>query len=99
MRKIKRKAVKKGKPCFNHPNNFETEECERCHKFFCSECYVEDWNENFYQQFLGKKREFIKRIYCKSCHRRIIRIRIIAAAGVLALFLIPFIIWVILPFL
>ena len=36
------KKRKKGQACINHPNIFETKECERCDEFFCDDCIVED---------------------------------------------------------
>jgi hypothetical protein len=88
-----RKIAKKGQPCVNHPNNLKTEECERCHRFFCEECYVEEWHETFFQQFIGQKREIVKNIYCKPCRKRVVRIRMIAYIGILLLFFLPIILW------
>ena len=90
MRTIKRT---KGIPCVNHPDNIETQQCERCHKYFCQDCLIEDWNENFYQQFLGKKRQFTSKTYCKACQKRVIRARLITSIILLALFMSPLILW------
>ena len=94
----RKKRKEKGQPCINHPNNYDTEECDRCQQFFCSECYVEDWQENFLQQFIGQKRNFQKKFYCYSCQRRVNRVHMIAYLGLLALFVTPILIWLILSF-
>ncbi|MFX0084731.1 MAG: hypothetical protein ACFFAU_03580 [Candidatus Hodarchaeota archaeon] len=96
MSKMKDKKKEKGSSCVNHPDNYDTEECERCRKFFCSECYIEDWQENFLHQFIGQKRDFIKKIYCEPCQKRVRRVRMIAYLGLLGLFVTPFVIWFIL---
>jgi hypothetical protein len=94
MSQKKRKLSKKrGSACVNHPNNFETKKCERCHQFFCSECFIEDWHENFLSQFVGQKRDFIKKIYCIPCQKRVVRVRLLAYSGLLVLFVLPFVIW------
>ena len=93
-RKIARKS---GKPCINHSKNYDTTECERCHEYFCTECIVEDWHESFFSQFLGQKREFVKKDYCIPCQKRVVRIRLLSYIGLLALFGIPVILWLLLP--
>jgi hypothetical protein len=95
MTKFKRKISKKGTPCVNHPKNLVTQECERCHQYFCSECYVEDWHETFFHQFLAQKREVVKTIYCIPCQKRVVRVRMIAYIGFLSILLLPIIIVVI----
>ncbi len=92
----KPKRKEQSQPCSNHPSNADTEECERCHKFFCAECYIEDWHENFLYQFVGKKREFVKRVYCSPCQKRVQRMRLIAYLGLFILLVGPFILWFIL---
>ena len=94
----KGRKKEKGVACVNHPDNYDTKECERCDKFFCSECYVEDWQENFLHQFIGQKRDFIKKIYCNPCQKRVLRVRVIAYLGLLALIGGPFFLWFILNF-
>ncbi|MFX1517768.1 MAG: hypothetical protein ACFFC6_15805 [Promethearchaeota archaeon] len=84
---------KKGQACVNHPNRFETKECERCNEFFCEECIIEDWSVNFFQQFIGQKRDFIQKTYCKPCYRRVAQIRMIAYIGLLVLFGGPIALW------
>ncbi|UCE13090.1 MAG: hypothetical protein JSV04_12970 [Candidatus Heimdallarchaeota archaeon] len=98
MPKKKRKESKQGPACVNHEDRFDTEECERCHEFYCPNCYVEDWHENFLQQFVGQKRDFIQRIYCTSCQKRVVRVRLIAYIGLLLLFGTPFVLWFLLSF-
>ncbi|MFX1282067.1 MAG: hypothetical protein ACFFB5_00365 [Promethearchaeota archaeon] len=93
MTKKKEKQLRKGHMCVNHPNNFETKECERCNEYFCSDCYIEDWSVNFFQQFLGQKRDFIQKIYCKPCYNRVMRVRMIAYLGLLLLFGGPIVLW------
>ena len=93
-RKDKKKEI--GPACVNHPDNYNAKECERCRKYFCSECYIEDWQENFLHQFVGQKRDFIKKIYCKPCQKRVARVRMIAYIGLLGLFGTPFVIYMIL---
>ena len=88
-KKTRKIGKKQGPPCVNHPDNCNTQECERCKKFFCSECIVEDWHENFFSQFIGQKRDFIQKIYCKPCEKRVRRIRVIASVGILFLFGLP----------
>ncbi len=95
MAKTKEKQHRKGRGCVNHSNNFETKECERCHEYFCPDCYIEDWSVNFFQQFVGQKRNFVKKIYCKPCRNRVIRIRMIAYLGLLILFGGPVVLWLI----
>lgn len=90
QRKITKKA---GEPCINHSDNFNTEECERCHKFFCSECIIEDWHESFLTQFIGQKREFNRKKYCFSCQKRVVRVRLIGYIGLLLLFGLPIVLW------
>jgi len=90
MRTIKRT---KGISCVNHPDNIETQECERCHKYFCQECLIEDWSENFYQQFLGKKRQFTSKIYCRPCQKRVNRARVITSIILLTLLISPLLLW------
>ncbi|MHA2306020.1 MAG: hypothetical protein ACXACU_11570 [Candidatus Hodarchaeales archaeon] len=92
----RKKGKEKGYPCVNHPKNYDTEECERCQRFFCAECYIEDWQENFLHQFIGQKRDFIQKIYCIPCQKRVGRVRMIAYLGLLAIFVTPFAIWLIL---
>lgn len=98
MTKLKRIKTKKSHPCINHPNINETKECERCHQYFCSNCYLEDWHETFFGQFLARKREVVKTIYCKPCQKRVVRIRMIAYLGLLTLFTLPIVIWVLMAF-
>ena len=93
-----KKKRKKGFACTNHQNNYETKQCERCDQYFCEECYVEDWHENFLHQFIGQKRDFVKRIYCLPCQKRVVRVRLIAYLGILLVFAIPFVLWFILLF-
>lgn len=95
MAKARSKKRKKGQACVNHPNNFETKECERCDNFFCEDCIVEDWSVNFFQQFIGQKRDFVQKIYCKPCYKRVVRIRMIAYVGLLVLFGGPVVLWII----
>lgn len=94
----RKKKKEKGHSCVNHRDNYETKECDRCQQFFCSECYTEEWQENFLHQFIGQKRDFIMKIYCIPCQRRVNRVHMIAYLGLLALFVIPFTIWLILSF-
>ena len=89
-RKISRKQ---GPVCTNHSTRFDTEECDRCHKFFCADCSVEDWHENFFSQFIGQKRDFIKKNYCKPCQKRVVRIRLAAYIGLLLMFGLPILLW------
>ena len=94
MSQKKQKRLKKrGPACINHPANFETKKCERCKQYFCSECFVEDWHKNFLSQFVGQKRDFIKKIYCIPCQKRVVRVRLLAYSGLLILFVLPFVIW------
>ncbi|MFX0016577.1 MAG: hypothetical protein ACFFB2_18755 [Promethearchaeota archaeon] len=95
MSKTRTKNHKKGNPCINHPNIFNTQECERCHEYFCPECFIEDWSVNFFQQFIGQKRDFVQKIYCKPCQKRVTRIRMIAYIGLLLLFGGPIMLWLI----
>ena len=95
MNKKKSKKKKTGQPCINHPDHFETKECERCNEYFCSECYVEDWSTNFFHQFIGQKRDFIQKFYCQPCRKRVVRIRVIAYLGLLLLFGGPIVLWLI----
>ena len=90
QRKISKKA---GQSCVNHNDNFITEECERCHKFFCSDCIVEDWHESFFTQFVGQKRAFTKKNYCIPCQKRVVRVRLIGYSGLLLLFGLPIVLW------
>ena len=91
--KTRKSSKKRGLACVNHSANLVTKECERCHKFFCSECYIEDWHESFLTQFVGQKRDFIKKIYCKPCQKRVVRVRLIGYSGLLIIFILPFVIW------
>lgn len=93
MSQRKHRSSKKDLACINHPANLDTKECERCHNYFCSECYIEDWHETFFQQFVGQKREMVKKIYCVPCQKRVIRVRMIAYIGLLVLFLSPVLLW------
>lgn len=95
MAKKRSKTQKKGQSCVNHPNRFETKECERCDDFFCEDCIIEDWSVNFFQQFIGQKRDFVKKTYCKPCYNRVVRIRMIAYVGLLVLFGGPIVLWLI----
>ncbi|MHA2176260.1 MAG: hypothetical protein ACXACP_01285 [Candidatus Hodarchaeales archaeon] len=92
-KKTRKIGKKQGPACANHPNNHNTEECERCKKFFCSDCIVEDWHENFFSQFIGQKRKYIQKIYCKPCEKRVVRIRLLANFGLLILFGLPIVLW------
>jgi hypothetical protein len=92
-KKTRKISKKRGVACTNHSDNFETKECERCKKFFCSDCYVEDWHESFLSQFVGQKREFVKKIYCKPCQKRVVRVRLIGYGGLLLILVLPFVIW------
>ncbi|MFW9905909.1 MAG: hypothetical protein ACFFFH_16425 [Candidatus Thorarchaeota archaeon] len=94
MSKKRSKKEKKGQACVNHPNTFETKECERCKNYFCEECIIEDWSVNFFHQFLGQKRNFVHKTYCKPCYKRVVLIRMIAYAGLLALFGGPVVLWI-----
>ncbi|MFX0170776.1 MAG: hypothetical protein ACFE9L_02540 [Candidatus Hodarchaeota archaeon] len=95
MVKEKRRISRKEPPCVNHPNNYGTKECKRCNQYFCSECYIEDWHETFFHQFLAQKREVIKTVYCKPCQRRVVRVRMIGYIGFLIILTLPLIITVI----
>ncbi len=87
---------KKGSVCVNHSGSYDTKECERCHKFFCTDCIVEDWHENFFSQFIGQKRDFIQKYYCKPCQTRVVRIRLAGYIGLLLMFGLPVVLWVLL---
>ena len=89
-------AKKPGKPCVNHNSNYTTVECERCHKYFCSECTVEDWHESFFSQFVGQKRSFSKKDYCIPCQKRVVRVRLFGYIGLLSLFGLPIVLWLML---
>ena len=93
MTNKKSKKRNTGQACINHQNDFETKECERCHEHFCPKCFVEDWSVNFFQQFIGQKQDFVQKIYCKPCQRRVVRIRMIAYIGLLFLFGGPIVLW------
>ena len=95
MTKKKSKNLKTGEVCINHPDNYETKECERCHEFFCADCITEDWSTNFFQQFIGQKRDFIQKIYCHPCRTRVVRIRVLAYLMLLLLFAGPIVLWLI----
>ena len=92
-KKARKISKKRGVACTNHSDNFMTKECERCKKFFCSDCYVEDWHESFLSQFVGQKREFIQKIYCKPCQKRVVRVRLIGYSGLLLILVLPLVIW------
>ncbi|MHA2138200.1 MAG: hypothetical protein ACXABU_08435 [Candidatus Hodarchaeales archaeon] len=92
--KDRRISRKQGPVCANHTDRFDTKECDRCHKFFCTDCNVEDWHENFFSQFIGKKRDFIKKIYCHPCQKRVVRIRMAGYIGLLLMFGLPVVLWV-----
>jgi hypothetical protein len=91
--KSRRISRKQGPVCTNHKNRFDTKECERCHKFFCSDCIIEDWHENFFSQFIGQKRDFIKKNYCHPCQKRVVRIRLAGYIGLLIMFGLPVVLW------
>ena len=94
--KIRKIAVKSGKPCVNHKTRYDTVECERCHEFFCPDCVVEDWSENFLLQFVGRKRDFIKKDYCILCEKRVVRVRLFGYIALLLLFGLPILLWLLL---
>jgi hypothetical protein len=97
MSQKSRKISKKpGVSCANHSDNYITVECERCHEFFCSECMVEDWHENFFTQFIGQKRNFSKKDYCIPCEKRVVRVRLLSYFGLLSLFGLPIVLWLLL---
>ncbi|MHA2225574.1 MAG: hypothetical protein ACXAC8_10250 [Candidatus Hodarchaeales archaeon] len=98
MAKKKRTKQKKELSCVNHPDRFETAECERCHQHYCSECYVEDWSVNFFQQFIGQKRNFVQKVYCEPCQKRVVRVRMVAYLGLLVLFGAPFVVMLLMAF-
>ncbi|MHA1995002.1 MAG: hypothetical protein ACW97Z_10710 [Candidatus Hodarchaeales archaeon] len=79
--KDRRISRKQGPVCANHTDRFDTKECDRCHKFFCTE-------------FIGKKRDFIKKIYCHPCQKRVVRIRMAGYIGLLLMFGLPVVLWV-----
>ncbi|MFX0091835.1 MAG: hypothetical protein ACFFBD_08745 [Candidatus Hodarchaeota archaeon] len=75
--------------CIKHPTVQASKRCERCGDYFCSDCIKEEWSTTFFRSIIGKPQDFEKHYYCVNCRRRTSMIRLILSIGLLLIFLLP----------
>ncbi len=92
-RRMSRSSKKKRKDltrCTVHQDRRAKIQCQSCHEYYCSECIEEVWEETrLVEQALGRKKEFTSKFLCKKCERKSRILRVLEAAALLILFLIP----------
>ncbi|MFX1537998.1 MAG: hypothetical protein ACFFDI_27710 [Promethearchaeota archaeon] len=84
-----RKKNTTGLICVNHPTVPASKKCERCGQYFCSECIKEEWSTTFFRSIVGQPQDFEKHYYCSNCAQKTNYLRLVLSIGLLLLFLVP----------